>query len=243
MAKRPVGKRCQTASFCRFVPQPLVSPLLAEGTPRLGLVALIRPGLAPGRCFHLLGQLLRAAGRDNRPLATDRDPHAFQRIKQDAHRGNLARSLRMSSAAWTLPSGMASPLVAESHPFPQHRTGEPGPLGNARSPSAPTRASCGRSSHHSAIAGHLWRKSGIFGPFCSYCPWDLRCWLIPPASRIGGPRRLGRTCRSLAGCWPIPRRRFPGVRGPGARAYPRAWRGGTRYCGEARGMGSGNFLI
>jgi len=58
--------------------------MLAEGTPPLGLVVLIRPGLAPGRCLHLLGQLLRAAGRDKRPLAADRDSHAFQRIKQNA---------------------------------------------------------------------------------------------------------------------------------------------------------------
>src|SRR5690242_21558073 len=59
----------------------------AEGTPPLGLVALARPGLAPCRRLHLLGQLLRAAGRDQRPLAADRDPHAFQRIKHDAPPG------------------------------------------------------------------------------------------------------------------------------------------------------------
>src|SRR5260370_24375370 len=61
--------------------------MLVEGTPPLGLLALIWPGLAPGRCLHLLGQLLRAAGRDKRPLAADRDPHAFQWIKQDAPPG------------------------------------------------------------------------------------------------------------------------------------------------------------
>jgi hypothetical protein len=58
--------------------------MVAEGTPRLGLVAFIRPGYPPGRCLHLLGQLLRAAGRDKHPLAAHRNPHAFQRIKQNA---------------------------------------------------------------------------------------------------------------------------------------------------------------
>src|SRR6266581_7162947 len=61
--------------------------MLVEGTPPLGLLALIWPGLAPGRCLHLLSQLLGAAGRDKRPLAADRDPHAFQRIEQDAPPG------------------------------------------------------------------------------------------------------------------------------------------------------------
>jgi len=61
--------------------------MLAEGTPRLSLVALIRSGLAPGRCLHLLGQLLGAAGRDKRPLAADRDPHAFHGVKQNAPSG------------------------------------------------------------------------------------------------------------------------------------------------------------
>jgi hypothetical protein len=77
------GKARQHSSLA----QPLAPPMLAEGTPRLGLVALIRPGLAPGRCLHLLGQLLRAAGRDKRPPAADRDPHPFQRIKQNAPPG------------------------------------------------------------------------------------------------------------------------------------------------------------
>ena len=113
-----------------FLSAAAASPaLFAEGTPRLGLVALIRPGLAAGRCLHLFGQLLRAAGRDKRPLAADRDPHAFQGIKQNALRGNLARSLRVSSAAWALSSGMASPYLLRACPFPQHRSGEPGPLG------------------------------------------------------------------------------------------------------------------
>src|SRR2546421_9293040 len=79
--------------------------MLVEGTPPLGLVALIRAGLAPGRCLHLLGQLLRAAGRDKRALAADRDPHAFQRIKQNAPPGEpgpeLARVLsRMGTVVW-----------------------------------------------------------------------------------------------------------------------------------------------
>lgn len=68
------------------LPPPLAPRMFAEGTPPLGLLALIRPGLTPGRRLHLLGQLLRAAG-DKRPLAADRDPHALQRIKQDAPPG------------------------------------------------------------------------------------------------------------------------------------------------------------
>jgi hypothetical protein len=36
-------------------PQPLPPLMLAEGTPRPGLVALIRPGFAPYRCLHLPG--------------------------------------------------------------------------------------------------------------------------------------------------------------------------------------------
>ena len=52
-------------------PQPLAPPILAEGTPYLDLVALIQPGLAPGRCLHLLGQLLSAANRDKRALTAD----------------------------------------------------------------------------------------------------------------------------------------------------------------------------
>jgi hypothetical protein len=68
-------------------PRPLAPFLPAEGTPRLGLVALNRPGLAPGRRFDLRGQLLWAAGRDKGPFTADRDPHAFQRIEQDAPPG------------------------------------------------------------------------------------------------------------------------------------------------------------
>ena len=66
--------------FLNCADRSLAPLMLAEGTPLLGLLALSWPGLAPGRCLHLLGQLLRAAG-DKRPLAADRDPHAFQRIK------------------------------------------------------------------------------------------------------------------------------------------------------------------
>ena len=114
------------------LPQPLASPMLAEGTPRLGLVALIGPGLAPGRCLHLLGQLLRAAGCDKRPLAADRDPHAFQGIKQNAPPGEPGPELacvvsRMGVVVWH-----GTPHLAESQPVSQHRHGEPGPLWNGQ---------------------------------------------------------------------------------------------------------------
>src|SRR5258708_17011766 len=46
------------------------------------------------------------------------------------HRGNLARSVRASSAAWALSSGMAFPHLLRASPFPQHRPGEPGRCGN-----------------------------------------------------------------------------------------------------------------
>src|SRR5689334_5261699 len=100
----------------RDLPRPLASPVLAEGPPRLGLVALIRRGLAPGRRLHLRGKLLRAAGRDKRSLAAHRDPHAFQGIKQNAPPGEpgpeLARLvIRMSVAIWH-----GIPLFAESQP-------------------------------------------------------------------------------------------------------------------------------
>src|SRR5215469_6271029 len=65
--------------------QALLLPLMVvQGTPRRGLVALIRPSFAPGRCLHLLGQLLRAACRDKRPLTTDRDPHPLNGIEHNA---------------------------------------------------------------------------------------------------------------------------------------------------------------
>src|SRR5258708_15391974 len=46
------------------------------------------------------------------------------------HRGNLARCVRASSAAWALSSGMAFPHLLRASPFPQHRPGEPGRCGN-----------------------------------------------------------------------------------------------------------------
>src|SRR5437016_4736335 len=93
-------------------------PVLAAGTPRLGLVALIQPGLAPGRCLHLLGQLLGAAGRDKRLLTADRDPHAFQRIKQDAPRGEPGpeRTRVVSRTGLVVWHGI--PLIAERQPVP-----------------------------------------------------------------------------------------------------------------------------
>src|SRR5258708_19373630 len=92
--------------------------MLGEGTPPLGLLALIWPGLAPGRCLHLLGQLLRAAGRDKRPLAADRDPHAFQRIKQDAPPGEPGpeRTRVVSRTGLVVWHGI--PLTADSQPLP-----------------------------------------------------------------------------------------------------------------------------
>src|SRR5258705_10238081 len=106
--------------------------MLVEGTPPLGLLALIWPGLAPGRCLHLLGQLLRAAGRDNRSLAADRDPHAFQGIKQDAPPGEPGPELayvvsRMGVVTW---HGIPPILRASLLPHPRPR--EPGPPGNSQ---------------------------------------------------------------------------------------------------------------
>jgi hypothetical protein len=48
------------------------------------------------------------------------------------HRGNLARSLRVSSAARALSSGMASPYLLRASLLCQHRPEEPGPLGNGQ---------------------------------------------------------------------------------------------------------------
>ena len=78
--------RMMTGAISCRLPERLASPLPAEGTPRAGLGALIRSGLTPGRRLHLLGQLLRAAGH-KRLLAADRDPHAFQRVEEDAPPG------------------------------------------------------------------------------------------------------------------------------------------------------------
>jgi aminoglycoside phosphotransferase (APT) family kinase protein len=48
------------------------------------------------------------------------------------HRGNLARSLRVSSAARALSSGMASPYLLRACLFSQHRPAKPGPPGNSK---------------------------------------------------------------------------------------------------------------
>src|ERR1700733_15669484 len=104
----------------------------AEGTPRLGLVALIWPGLAPGRCLHLLGQLLGAAGRDNRPLAADRDPHAFQRIKQNAPPGKPGPEPASVVSRTGVVSWHGVPPTVESQPRPQPRPRKPGPPGNSQ---------------------------------------------------------------------------------------------------------------
>jgi hypothetical protein len=48
------------------------------------------------------------------------------------HRGNLARSLRVCSAARALSSGMASPHLLRASPSAQHRCGEPGRWENHR---------------------------------------------------------------------------------------------------------------
>ena len=106
--------------------------MLAEGTPRLGLVALIRPGFAPGRCLHLLGQLLGAAGRDKRSLAADRDPHAFQGVEQNAPPGESGPELasvvsRLSIIAWH-----GVPQLLRACLFSQNKAGEPEPLGNVK---------------------------------------------------------------------------------------------------------------
>src|SRR6266480_1280785 len=90
--------------------------MLVEGTPPLGLLALIWPGLAPGRCLHLLGQLLRAAGRDERPLAADRDPHAFQGIKQNAPPGEPGPELAHVVSRMDVVTWHGIPLFAESQP-------------------------------------------------------------------------------------------------------------------------------
>src|SRR6516165_2565356 len=96
---------------------PLALRVLPKGTPGLGLVALTGPGLAPARRLHLLGQLLRAAGRDQRPPATDRDPNAFHGIEQDAPPGEPgpepARRV-VSRARVVVWHGF--PLIAESLP-------------------------------------------------------------------------------------------------------------------------------
>jgi hypothetical protein len=60
-----------------LLPQPLAPLMLAKGTPRPDLVALIRPGLAPCRRLHLLGKLLGAAGRDKHSLAAGLRPTRF----------------------------------------------------------------------------------------------------------------------------------------------------------------------
>src|SRR6185369_1895989 len=110
-------------------PRPLAPAVLAQGAPRLGPGALIRPGLAPGRCLHLLGQLLGAARRDKRPLAPDRDPHAFQGIKQNAPPGEPGPELacvviRPGVIVWH-----GIPPLLRACPFSQHKPREPEPLG------------------------------------------------------------------------------------------------------------------
>ena len=109
---------------------PLRAPLmLVEGTPRLRLVALIWPGLAPGRCLHLLGQLLGAAGRDKRPLAADRDPHPFHGIKHNAppREPGPEPACVVSRVGVVVWHGIPPTLLRASL-FAQHRTGGPGPL-------------------------------------------------------------------------------------------------------------------
>src|SRR6516225_7481012 len=111
---RPATPDCPTVMSCVA---PLTLRVLAEGTPRLGLVALDWPGLAPAHRLHLLRQLLRAAGRDQRPSAADRDPHAFHGIEQDAPPGEPgpepARRVvsRPRVVVWH-----GFPLIAESLP-------------------------------------------------------------------------------------------------------------------------------
>src|SRR4029453_14956190 len=110
-------------------PGPLAPAVLAQGPPRLGPGALIRPGLAPGRCLHLLGQLLGAAGRDKRPLAPDRHPPALQGIKQDAPPGEPGPELahvviRPGVIVWH-----GIPQLLRACPFSQHKPGDPEPLG------------------------------------------------------------------------------------------------------------------
>src|SRR4051812_33707390 len=102
--------------------------MLAQGTPRLGLVALIRSGLAPGRCLHLLGQLLGAAGRDKRSLAADRDPRAFQGIISQYCAGESVTSSTPTSHPATSRSPAAS-YRALTYPGAAHRN-IPGPSGS-----------------------------------------------------------------------------------------------------------------
>src|SRR6266568_5991394 len=114
-----------------FLSAAAASPaLFAEGTPRLGLVALIRPGLAAGRCLHLFGQLLRAAGRDNRSLAADRDPHAFQGIKQNAPSGEPGPELAYVVSRMGVVTWHGIPQLLRASLFPQPRPREPGPPAN-----------------------------------------------------------------------------------------------------------------
>src|SRR6516165_384261 len=107
----------------------LASLVLAEGAPGLGLVALIGPGLAPARRLHLLGQLLGAAGRDERPLAADRDPHAFQGVEQNAPSGEPGpeRASVVSRLGVVVWHGTPN-LLRASLSF-QHKPGEPGSPG------------------------------------------------------------------------------------------------------------------
>jgi hypothetical protein len=65
----------------------------------------------------LLGQLLRAAGRDKCSLAADGDPHAFKRIKEDAPPGEFGPELTCVINCVGVVIGHDIPLIAEPAHF------------------------------------------------------------------------------------------------------------------------------
>jgi hypothetical protein len=107
VAKRRIGARLGSAAtagegtqnlLCAYLAMAVFAGLAAntllgawwldaKGTPSLRLLTLIGRNLASRRRFHTLAQHLGTAGRNQRSLAENRDPHTLQRIEQDAPPG------------------------------------------------------------------------------------------------------------------------------------------------------------